>query len=173
MKEKWIDVPGLPSYQASDLGRIRSFRASQRFGYETEHVMSGCPDAKGYLLVNCRIGDKSRTQRVHRLIARAFIGPIPTGHQINHLNGKKDDNRLVNLEICSPGQNLKHRHDVLHIKINWRGSRHGLAKLTEKSVLEIRGRCKAGETQTALAREYGVTQSAIYALMKRKTWTHI
>lgn len=173
MIEKWKEIPGLPYYQASNLGNIRTMRSGHGCRDEIGHIMSGCKDQKGYLLVNCRVDGKSRTQRVHRLIARAFIGEIPPGHQINHLNGKKADNRLVNLEICSPGQNLKHRHDVLKIKINWRGSKHGLSKLTEKSVLEIRRRYEDGELVTALAKEHRVCTATITCVIKRKTWTHI
>jgi HNH endonuclease/NUMOD4 motif-containing protein len=173
MIEEWKEIPGLPHYQASNLGNIRTMRAGRGCREEVGHVMSGCKDEKGYLLVNCRVDGRSQTQRVHRLIARAFLGEIPPGHQINHLNGKKSDNRLENLEICSPGQNLKHRHEVLKIKINWRGSKHGLSKLDEKSVRQIRKRYEAGELQTALAKEYGVSSTTIGCVLKRKTWTHI
>lgn len=173
MKEKWASIPGLPNYEASTSGQIRSMKSGRGVINEPGHIMSGCPDQKGYLLVNCRVGHKSRTQRVHRLIARTFIGEIPDGFQINHMNGVKDDNRLTNLEIVSPGQNLKHRHDVLKIKINWRGSNHGKAKLNEPSVMEIRRRYAKGELQKTLAKEFGVSTPTIAFVVNRKTWTHI
>jgi|JI10StandDraft_1071094.scaffolds.fasta_scaffold08998_15 hypothetical protein len=173
MIEEWRQIPGLPSYEASDLGRIRSLKSGRGVINPIGHVLSSCPDLKGYQLVNCRIDGMSRTQRVHRLIARAFIGEIPNGHQINHINGKKDDNRLVNLEIVSPSQNLRHRHEVLKIDIKWRGSRHGLSKLTESNVKKIRARHQQGELLASLAKAYGVTTGTISAAIHRKTWTHV
>src|SRR5216684_6533930 len=52
------------------------------------------------------------------------------------------------------------------------GEKTGRSKLTEKQVLEIRS--KYPETNgPKLAKEYGVAHSMIYAIVKRKNWTHI
>lgn len=57
------------------------------------------------------------------------------------------------------------------------GEQNGSAKLTEADVREIRARYgyygKAGQSQPALAIKYGVRQSAISAVIRRKTWAHI
>lgn len=55
-----------------------------------------------------------------------------------------------------------------------RGESNGLAKLTGEAVREIRDRYAAGSvSQQQLADEYGVAQSKISALIRRKTWAHI
>lgn len=54
-----------------------------------------------------------------------------------------------------------------------RGERAPKAKLTADSVREIRRRSKSGESRTALALEFGVSQPAISHIVLRKTWTHI
>ncbi|AYB69857.1 HNH endonuclease [Mycobacterium phage LittleLaf] len=54
-----------------------------------------------------------------------------------------------------------------------RGSGHGLAKVNEASVLEIRERYAAGADQRTLARLFGVSQATISLIVNRKTWTHI
>ena len=46
----------------------------------------------------------------HRLIWEAMHGPIPETLQINHINGIKDDNRLINLELVSPSENAIHAY---------------------------------------------------------------
>lgn len=51
-----------------------------------------------------------------------------------------------------------------------RGERNGAVVLNESNVLAIRS---SNESQTALARQFGVTQSAISLIKSRKTWTHI
>jgi hypothetical protein len=44
----------------------------------------------------------------HRLVAEAFLGPIPKGTEVNHKNAKKGDNRVENLEYLSRRDNLMH-----------------------------------------------------------------
>jgi LysM repeat protein len=49
------------------------------------------------------------------------------------------------------------------------------AKLTSEEVLEIRTKYdkKSGNTYNALSDEYGVSSTAIMAIIKRKYWKHI
>jgi hypothetical protein len=47
----------------------------------------------------------------------------------------------------------------------------GNTRLTAETVLEIRRRSR--ESQTALAKEFGVTQAAISGILLRKTWKDI
>lgn len=56
-------------------------------------------------------------------------------------------------------------HDLLPV-----GSRNGLAKLTEEIVRECRQRCAAGELKTNLAREFGVSTTAMSAAVDGRTW---
>lgn len=54
------------------------------------------------------------------------------------------------------------------------GVRTGNAKLTDASVLDIRSRYAEGSvSQQELADEYGVHQTKISAVVRRKTWKHI
>lgn len=43
--------------------------------------------------------------RSHRIIWELVNGPIPKGMQVDHVNGNKKDNRLVNLRLATHGQN--------------------------------------------------------------------
>jgi len=38
----------------------------------------------------------------------AFVGPRPDGAHINHINSNPADNRLENLEYCTPRENMDH-----------------------------------------------------------------
>jgi Mor family transcriptional regulator len=53
-----------------------------------------------------------------------------------------------------------------------RGEKHHASKLTAEIVVNIRVRYAAGERQTALAREYNVSQPSVRAIILGKTWTH-
>ena len=48
-----------------------------------------------------------------------------------------------------------------------------MARLTAGQVLDIRARHAAGESQTFLAGEYGVTVQNIWLIVHRRKWAHI
>lgn len=106
MSEQWRDIAGYEGiYQVSDQGHIRNVKR----GRERQLHYNN----NGYVQVVLSRENKREHPLVHRLVALAFI-PNPEGKpQINHKNGVKTDNRPDNLEWCTMGENLKHRHRVL------------------------------------------------------------
>jgi hypothetical protein len=62
----------------------------------------------------------------------------------------------------------------LHPECRLRGESHGSSKLTTDDVIEIRLRyAQKAVTQCELAAEYGITQTAISHIIRRKTWAHV
>jgi hypothetical protein len=59
---------------------------------------------------------------VHRLVAEAFIGPIPEGFEVNHKDGCKTNANADNLEIVTARQNIQHAIR-LGLMSSMRGSR--------------------------------------------------
>lgn len=60
-------------------------------------------DAEGYYRVN--IGGRIKRDRVHRIIAKCFL-PNPRNKEfVNHRDGNKQNNKVTNLEWCTPREN--------------------------------------------------------------------
>jgi len=63
----------------------------------------------GYYSVMFSLGNRKSVRRyIHKLVAETFIGEIGSDKVVNHINGNKLDNRLINLEIVSRMKNATH-----------------------------------------------------------------
>lgn len=128
----------------------------------------------GYLLVAVNVENVRYVAGAHRLVWTYFNGPIPDGHEINHKNGVKDDNRPENLEPATGSANRRHALEVLRVNRNRpKGSLHPKTKLTEADVIEIRRLRLNGMMVKDIAGQYAMKKRAISAICCRRTWQHI
>lgn len=116
---------------------------------------------------------KSKTHRVHRLVASAFLGPIPDGKEVNHRNGDKADNRAENLEVVTRSENIRHSIDVLGNRHWGVGEAHGNAKLTEAQVLNLRERADSGESYGSLGRAFRISDVQAMSIARGESWPHV
>ena len=172
MQEVWLPVPGWEGlYDVSDLGRVRSLdRTDCRGRQVTGRILKQCYDSDGYPIVGlCRDGT-TLTQKVHCLVAAAFIGPRPEGLQVLHGSKSRTDNRACNLSYGTPKQNTG---DRLRDGTYGIGAQNGNAKLTEADVCVIRARLATGETQQSIANAFGVVQVTVSDIKLGKKWAHV
>ena len=125
-KEIWKDIIGFENrYQVSNLGRIKSIIKVDTIGRKRkEHFLKPGTDTGGYKFVVLYPGKKHL--KVSRCVWSAFNGLIPEGMQINHINEVKHDNRLENLNLMTPKEN-----------VNW-GTRTKRASITNSFILKNR-----------------------------------
>lgn len=117
-----------------------------------------------------RVTIRGKTFFVHRLVAMAYLDNPDNKPHINHKDSDRANNRVANLEWCTPKENVAHS---MMMGTKMQGERHNFAKLKLSQVLEIRQRLKDGEKPTPLAREYGVTYILIWRIKTRDIWKRV
>jgi hypothetical protein len=170
MIEEWRDAEDCYPYQVSSEGRARispdaPIRTFARPGFllSLRQITE-----KGYIRIQVYQEGRRKQAKIHRLVARAFLGPCPPGAQVNHKNGIKTDNSVANLEYVTGLQNARHAKALGLHPVGREASRP--KKLTEKAVRAIRRRVDEGEFQCDLAAEYGVKSTTINGVVKRRIW---
>jgi hypothetical protein len=117
-RESWKFIEGYESlYMVSNRGRIKScgrtILRKSKLGnkspyYIPEKILSCGIDSDGYVIVSLYKDSSSLTQKVHRLVAVAFLGASKEKSQVNHKDFNRKNNNLENLEWTTPKENSKH-----------------------------------------------------------------
>ena len=102
-------------------------------------------------------------------------------HAIRARFAKGDTNVAISLSFgVTRGtiSKIRHKHQWAHIpdKVEYpmpAGAKRTAAKLKRKDIPVIRRRLNEGHTQAAIAKDYGVTQTAIALIKSGKTWGDI
>jgi|DEB0MinimDraft_10_1074344.scaffolds.fasta_scaffold116194_1 hypothetical protein len=168
MSEVWRKIPGYPNYEASSLGRIRSYCYGDK-----PKIMKQHSGKNGYKSLKLRKNKTPKAFLVHRLVAAAFgvLKGLDDKLYINHLDGDKHNNCLENLERVTRSQNEKHAFKI-GLKSH-KGENHNQSKLTKEQVVIIRKRLKKGETAQKVASSFNVTRSCVYSIKQYRSWKDI
>lgn len=178
MQEEWREVVGYDGwYDVNQFGDIRSWR---KRGSNIPDNRDSKPNPmhpghnkKGYAQIGLRLNGVDSWKLVHHLVFEAFVGPIPDGMEINHIDGNKDNNTVGNLELTTRSGNMKHASE--HGLVN-RGEDRYNAKLSDEIVAYIRfvfeNKPRRGLV-SEFARKFGVSIKAISLVKLGKTWKHV
>jgi hypothetical protein len=137
--------------------------------------LKGINHSRGYLMINIWNNNQRKGMLVHRLIAETFIPNLENKPEVNHKNGIKWDNRVQNLEWNTPKENMSHAYATgLKVASPSLGEKHGMAKLTEEQVLEIRKLYSTKKyTLIVLGKMFDVGIAQISKIVNNKLWKHI
>ena len=167
------------AYEVSNFGNVRSVdrvvkhrKGVRAKGFDAHYrgkQLKKCVNSDGYEVVCVRIDGERKYRTVHRLVGQAFIPNPDNLPEINHIDFDKSNNKVSNLEWCTPQYNVTHtvkngRKAVL------KGEDAPRSKLKNKDVLEIRKLLNQGVTQAELSRIFGVHKNIIWNISKGHTW---
>lgn len=107
--------------------------------------------------------------RAHRFSWKHVNGDIPQGIHVLH---RCDNRSCVNPEHLFLGTHQDNMADKINKNRSKapRGSNHFKAKLTEEAVKNIRNDTR---TPKEIASDYGVSNTNVCAIKKRKIWRHV
>ncbi len=114
---------------------------------------------------------KQKTYAVHRVAAHLFLefnldSPLLICHRC-------DNPPCFNPEHLFVGDHADNSVDMVVKKRSAMGAKNGQSKLDDEAVQDIRRRLSQGETQTAIAKAYGVTQPLIGFIDRGLAWKHV
>lgn len=155
-------------YEVSSMGRIK--RVKKGSGAIHGRILKPSLNLKGYLFVVLSKNNIRSIKTVHSLVAQAFISDRPKGLQINHIDAVKINNKPSNLEYVTHLENLMHsQRNGLH----QHGEKHGMAKLKDRDVLEIRELLSKGVRACEITKIYNASNQTIHSIKTRATWKHL
>lgn len=117
--EKWIDIPCYEGmYQISDKGRIRSFVKRRWDRNVVVRFLNPHKMKSGALQVVLK-GNKHFL--IHKLMWELFIGPIPEGYCLDHIDRNPSNNCFGNLRLANKMQNGYNREKTKVNTIGYKG----------------------------------------------------
>lgn len=138
--ERYVNLSfiGFPGYNVTYDGRV--------FGERNMEYLEPRVTRDGYYTVGLYDSNlKVHRVKIHRLVASAFIPNPKNKPAVNHINGKKWDNCVDNLEWVTEWENIHH------------ATTHGLRPGTsEEDVVTICKLLEQGVSQTETAKRVGV-----------------
>lgn len=147
--EKWAYPPHTTKILVSTEGRAYSLRYSKFIGIRNQD---------GYI----RIYINKRKTPLHRVIYETFVGPIPNGMLIRHLNDIRDDNRVINLKIGN------YRDNYLDSIKNGSKPHSRINKNIADKVIDLRNE---GKTYNAICLETGLIYRDVKDILQKGIWT--
>lgn len=109
-------IDGIEDYHICDDGRVFSTKVSPRYNKTGElRLVKPRTHPSGYLYIGLYIGERKQKRRlwrrIHRVVYEAFVGKIPKGLEIDHIDANKHNNDITNLRAVNRSVNMLAMHE--------------------------------------------------------------
>lgn len=126
-------IKGFEDYLITNTGRVYSLKSKK--------YLKPYKDKDGYVIVSLYKNGKSNKNKVHRLVAEAFIENSDNKPAVDHINRVRDDNRVQNLRWVTikennQNTNIEQRLDRLSKVRDPKKASHVAKKKNMKVVIE-------------------------------------
>ena len=175
--EVWKDIKGFEGiYQVSNQGEVKSLErktfnnGTKKQNIIKEKILKKPLDKDGYIRYCLFKNGKRFSLKAYRLVAIEFIDNPQNKSQVNHIDGNKINNSVLNLEWVTPRENTIHA--ILNgLSFQVGGEKHHMSKINSKQVSEIFSIYQTEKIpQHKLAEIYGISQSQISRILNKKRW---
>lgn len=175
--EVWKPVKGFEErYLISNKGRVKSLGSSHDTGNNIivfkEKIRSISLDTDGYCFLNFSVKNKSYPQKIHRLVADAFI-PNPCNYDtVDHEDFDRTNNMVENLRWKHRADNYLHSVSNGRMRNNGRNLPEMTKRLFSKKVIkfDLNGfQIQEYESVNEAGRQNKISHSCILANIKGKT----
>lgn len=157
-------VANYPDYCVGDDGSVWS---SKRGSWIRLTPSSVEHDTYPHIIFSTEMGDVCFD--VHVLVLEAFEGSRPEGYVARHADRDPTNCCRTNL---SWGTYVENEADKLAHGTTARGENHGMRKLTEDDVREIRSLCGT-ISDAEIGRRFGISGANVGYIKMRRTWNHV
>ena len=93
------DIPGYPEYMVSNMGYVVYKKDGS--------IKKARKNPLGYYRIKLWNKNRNKTFTLSKLVAEAFIGKIPEGYVVDHIDCNPENNYVTNLQIITPSENSK------------------------------------------------------------------
>ena len=153
-QEEFRPVPGYEGYyEVSNFGNVKSLT--------NDKILKPCLDSNGYYKVTLSKDGKTKTIRIHILVATAFLDHVPDGYKIvvDHIDNNKLNNNLTNLQLITHRENIS--KDRKNGTSQYKGVFWGKNSNKWKSQITINGKQKHLGLFTSEEEAHEVYQNAL------------
>lgn len=139
-------------------------------------LWTGYRNKKGYGAIGgaTERGGKMKCAFAHRVSWELHNGPIPAGLFVLHRCNVPACQNPAHLYLGTKADNNAQCHAegrYSHVPRVW-GENNNRAKLTSARTDELRARYANGESQSALARAFGIHHATVHTVVTGRTWKH-
>lgn len=165
--EVWAFHPRYANIVVSSFGRVKNFF--------TDYIIAQRETEQGYR--SCTIGlyqttgiKRNKSALVHRLVAETFFSYLNcVEYEVNHINGDKSNNSIMNLNWMTRAENLDHALELGLIKPRF-GKDNGMYKYTDDDIKALDELRKEGYTFKQLGNLLGISGGSVHSLLNRRIY---